>query len=244
MNSSLAAASPGTVESSPTRTPWEEMPYPVALVLRGRPCLVVGGGRVAGRKASSLLVCGAAVTMVAPEVHEALRLIAEVARTCVSDGGTGRLDVQRRRYRRGEVAEYRLVVTATGDPDVDEAVYEDAESAGVWVNSADDPAHCSMMLPAVWRAGPVTVSVSTGGASPALASWLRTRVAGSTGDHVGRLATLLGEARRRLQEEGRPTGSVDWGAILNGPVTALVAEGRTADAAAMIDDTLGLGRER
>jgi precorrin-2 dehydrogenase / sirohydrochlorin ferrochelatase len=229
------AVEPGPVE--PGAEPLASRPldgplYPVGLVVRGRRCLVVGGGRVAGRKVRSLLQCGAAVTIVAPEVHGALRLLAE-------DGPPGAagehpVDVQRRRYERGEAAGYRLVVAATGDPDVDAAVYEDAEAAGVWVNTADDPAHCTMVLPAVWRTGAVTVSVSTGGVSPALAGWLRTRVAESVGEHVGRLAALLGEARRRLQDEGRPTDSVDWLAILEGPVPALVAQGRLADARAAI----------
>ena len=90
------------------------------------------------------------------------------------------LDVQIRPYERGEAAAYRLVVTATGDPDVDGAVYADAEEAGVWVNSADDTEHCTFMLPAVHRDGPVSVAVSTGGTSPALAGWLRGRVAPSS----------------------------------------------------------------
>ena len=81
--------------------------------------------------------------------------------------------VQERPYRRGEVAGYRLAVAATGDPAVNRAVFEDGESAGVWVNSADDPASCSFILPAIARQGPVSVAVSTSGFSPALASWLK-----------------------------------------------------------------------
>jgi precorrin-2 dehydrogenase/sirohydrochlorin ferrochelatase len=212
--------------------------YPVGLVVRGRRCLVVGGGGwVAARKVRSLLDCGAVVTMVAPEVQVALQLLAEDATAGVDDGLP--LDVQVREYERGEAAHYQLVVTATGHPGVDAAVYEDADAAGVWVNSADDPAHCSVVLPAVWRNGVVTVSVSTDGTSPALASWLRARLSEVAGDHVGQLAALLGEARRRVKEEERPTGSVDWLAILEGPVPAMVAEGRLNDAARAIGDAIG-----
>ena len=103
--------------------------------------------------------------------------------------------VERRRYRRGDAAAFRLVVTATGRPDVDGAVYADAEGAGVWVNSADDRAHSSFILPAVHRDGAVTVAVSTGGLSPALASWLRTRLAARVRRELGTLAQVLGEAR-------------------------------------------------
>ena len=98
-----------------------------------------------------MVECGAEVTVVAPEVDPAI-------------GALG-VAVERREYEQGMAASYRLVVTATGVPEVDAAVADDAERAGVWVNSADDPAHCSFILPSVHRDGPVTIAVSTGGAS-------------------------------------------------------------------------------
>jgi siroheme synthase-like protein len=204
--------------------------FPVGLALEGRPCLVVGGGPVAARKVAALLECRARVTMVAPEVHVALGLLSEQGVIQAVDGPP--LDVRLRPYAAGEAAAYRLAVTATGIPEVDAAVHRDAEAAGVWVNSADDPARCSFQLPAVWRSGPVAVAVSTGGASPALASWLRDRVAEALGPSVGVLADLLSEARAELRAAGRSTEEVDWRAVFAGPVPALVAEGRLAEARA------------
>ena len=169
--------------------------YPVSLDVAGRSCLVVGGGAVAARKARGLLELGAAVTVIAPAVAPAMGDLAPSLRA-----------VETRPYRSGDAAGFRLVITATGDPRVDAAVYADAEAAGVWVNSADDPAHSSFILPSVHRDGTVTVAVSTGGASPALAVWLRSRIAGEpVVDGAGTLAALLGEARRRLRSSGRPT---------------------------------------
>ena len=210
--------------------------YPVGLVVRGRRCLVVGGGRVAARKARSLLECGAAVTMVAPEVHEALGLLSAEGTIAAIDGPP--LDVQLRPYERGEAARYQLVVTATGDGDVDAAVHADAEEAGVWVNSADDPEHCSVVLPAVWRQGPVTVAVSSGGESPALSTWLRSRVAEALGPEVGVLAALLGEARRRVRAAGRSTEEVDWQSLLQGPLPDLVRIGRLDEARSVLASAL------
>jgi siroheme synthase-like protein len=207
--------------------------YPVGLVLGGRRCLVVGGGRVAARKIASLLQCGATITVVAPEVHEALGLLAEAGAIEAIDGPP--LDVQLRPYRPGEAAGYHLVVTATGDGEVDALVHRDAEEAGGWVNSADDPAHCSFVLPAVWRAGPVSVAVSTNGNSPALAAWLREQLAEILGPGVGTLAELLGEARRRLQDQGRSTEEVDWEALLKGSLPELVRQGRLTEARAQLD---------
>jgi precorrin-2 dehydrogenase / sirohydrochlorin ferrochelatase len=197
--------------------------YPVSLVVTDRPCLVVGGGPVATRKVDALLACGARVTVVATEVAEAIRSMA------------GQLTVEERPYRSPEAATYRLVVTATGVPEVDRAVAADAEAAGVWVNSADDVDNCSFTLPAVHRQGPVTVAVSTGGASPALAGWLRSRVAEAIGPDVAVLAELLGEARRRLKASGVSTESIEWTAVLDQQVVPLVRQGRIEEARAVLE---------
>ena len=110
--------------------------------------------------------------------------------------------MERRTYRSGDASDFRLVVSATGIAEVDGAVFADADAAGIWVNAADDRAHSSFILPAVHRDGAVTVSVSTGGLSPALAAWLRTRIATQVGDGLGTVAELLAEARARLHAEG------------------------------------------
>jgi len=211
--------------------------YPVGLVVKGQPCLVVGGGHVAARKIEGLLACGAAVTMVAPEVHEAIGALAGSGAIAAIDEPP--LDVRLRPYQPGEAAGYRLVVAATGDARVDDAVYRDATGAGVWVNVADDATRCTVVLPAVARDGPVTVSVSTGGASPALAGWLRDRVVDALGPGLGELAALLEEGRRRVHERGGSTEAIDWRSVLDGPLPALVRDGRAAEARAVLDAFLG-----
>jgi siroheme synthase-like protein len=205
-------------------------PYPVVLRVEGRPCLVVGGGPVAARKVADLFECGADVTVVAPEIDAAIDALAAVA-------GRDRrpLVVERRPYRGGEAADYRLVVTATGIPEIDRRVAADAESAGIWVNSADDADHCTFFLPSVHRQGAVSVSVSTGGASPALAAWLRRRIGETLGPHLGTLAELLEEGRDSLRAAGRPTSAVDWTALLDGELPGLVSDGRLDEARRRID---------
>ena len=207
--------------------------YPVSLILADRPCLVVGGGRIGARKIAGLLEAGAAVTVVAPEAHTALGLLA--AEGLLERSDLPPLTVHLRPYEEGEAASYRLVVTATGDPAVDGAVHRDAEAAGVWVNAADDPEHSSFVLPAVARDGPVTVAVSTGGSSPALAGWLRRRLAAGLGPGVAALAVLLDEARAAIHERGGSTETVDWAALLDGPLPALVDEGDIGAARLILD---------
>jgi siroheme synthase-like protein len=175
--------------------------YPVGLVLRDRPCLVVGGGRIASRKVEGLVACGARVTVIAPDVIEEITAQPDVV-------------VVRRVYRDGDLRGFLLVITATGEPEVDGAVFADAERAGVWLNSADDPDHCSFILPAVLRREPVVVSVSTAGHSPALATWLRDRVAAVVGDDVGRLARRLSARRRAIHASGGTTEGMDWTPII------------------------------
>jgi siroheme synthase-like protein len=192
---------------------------------------VVGGGSVAVRKVGGLLECGAAVTLVAPELDPEIEAL-------TADPAPGSLRVERRPYRGGEAAAYRLVVTATGVPAVDRLAAADAEAAGVWVNSADDADHCTFFLPSVHRDGPVAVAVSTGGASPALAAWLRRRIGDSLGGHLGVVAGLLEEGRQALRRAGRPTTAVDWAGLLDGDLVRLVSEGRLAEAHRLVDDAV------
>jgi len=192
--------------------------YPVSLIVEGKRCLVVGGGHVAARKAEGLLVGGAEVHVVATEVRPPMA------------GLQGLASLQERPYRPGEAAGYRLVMAATGDAAVNRGIFDDAEAAGVWVNSADDPASCTFILPAVARQGPVSVAISTGGHSPALAAWLKAHVAQEMGPEVAELAELLSDARARLKAQGRSTEDIDWRPTLDWAMLDLIRSGRRAEA--------------
>lgn len=186
--------------------------YPVNLVLERQPCLVVGAGRIASRKAEGLLACGARVHVVAEHIDTHIRA----------------LDVswEERPYQRGDVAGYRLVIAATDDPAVNRAVFEDGEAEGVWVNSADDPDSCAFTLPSVIRQGAVMVTVSTGGRSPALSAWLGTRLAEQLGPEYGVLGELLATERERLKAAGRSTEGLDWQKALDSDMLDLIRSGQ------------------
>ena len=185
--------------------------YPVNLAVQGRPCLIVGGGPVARRKAEGLLACGAAVTVVAPDVD------AELAALPVT--------VERRPYRAGDASRYRLVIAATDDGTANAAVAADAEAAGVWVNAADDIERSSFTLPSVGRRGPIVVAVSTGGQSPAFAAWLRRRIEAELGGEYEVLLRLLSEARDTIKAAGRSTEGVDWLSVLDSNMLELIRAG-------------------
>lgn len=200
--------------------PVDQPLYPVNLVVAGRPCLVVGGGRVAVTKVRGLVEAGARVTVVAPEVDARIDEMA----------AGGEVAVERRAYRPGEVRSHRFVVAATGDPAVNQQVYDDGEAAGVWVNSADDPDRCSAILPARVRQGRLTVTVSTGGHSPAVAAWVREQLAAQLGPEYDQLIELLAEARNEVQTRGVGTEQLDWRRALDSGILDLVRAGRLEDA--------------
>ena len=197
--------------------PIDEPLYPVNLRVSGRRCLVVGGGRVAVQKAAELVACGAIVDVVAPAVVPALDDLPGT--TC-----------HRRAYVPGEAAGYRLVITATDDGEVNRTVRDDADAAGVWVNSADDPENCTFTLPARVRRGPLLLTFSTGGHSPALSTWLRRHFAEEIGPEYLTLLELLEEERIRRQQAGVPTESLDWQRALDSGMLDLVREGHLAEA--------------
>jgi precorrin-2 dehydrogenase/sirohydrochlorin ferrochelatase len=188
------------------------MQYPVNLVLDGRPCLVVGGGQIALRKVQGLVACDGRVTVVAPRIVDELRILDGV--TC-----------EERAWRPEDMDGMWLVIAATDDPAVNRAVYEAGERAGIWVNGADDPANCSFTLPSVVRRGDLQVTVSTGGRSPALSTWLRRRLEGEIGPEYAVLLDLLAGEREGLKAAGRSTEGLDWQSALDSDMLGLIRNG-------------------
>jgi precorrin-2 dehydrogenase/sirohydrochlorin ferrochelatase len=182
------------------------MQFPVNLNLTGRRCLVVGGGRIALRKARQLLECGGVVVVVAPSIVEGFDATSA--------------ELERRPYRVSDLDGVHLVITATGDPTVDQAIFDECERRRIWVNSADDPERCSFTLPATLRRGPVLVTASTGGTSPALASWLRDRLAAVVGPEFEAIAEELGRERARMHAAGVSTETIDWQPLIESLVAA------------------------
>jgi len=174
--------------------------FPINLNLTGRKVLVVGAGRIATRKAQQLVPCGADVTVIAPLVVPLMRDLP--------------VTILEREYVAGDALGYRLVITATGNVEVDQAIYDECEAAGIWVNSADDPERCAFTLPAVVRRGSLMITSSTGGASPALSSWIRARLDEMLDDDLAELVSDLAAERARIHALGASTEDVNWAPII------------------------------
>jgi precorrin-2 dehydrogenase/sirohydrochlorin ferrochelatase len=153
--------------------------YPIELDLRGITAVVVGLGPVGRRKASGLVEAGARVIGIEPILVEfpglAIEIVAETYRAEHLQGAS--------------------LVFAAATHEVNRSVVLDAKARGIWVNSASDPTSGDFSLPATWRDGPITLTVSTSGASPALASALRDRASRALGPSASGLASLLLELR-------------------------------------------------
>lgn len=191
--------------------------YPVALDLSGRPCLVLGGGSVAARKVLGLQVVGAHVTVIAPDVLDA------VARAA-TDGALVWLD---RPFATADLdaAPWAFVVAATSDPALNREVASLATGSGVWANDASSADGGPAALPAVHREWPITVTASTGGTHPGAARWLRDLMAEAIGPEHAAAVALAGEVRAE-GGDGRP----DWQAAVDSGMLELIREGHLTEA--------------
>ena len=148
--------------------------FPVYLNLNGKRVVVIGGGEVAERKVASLAGTGAAIVVISPTLTPQLLALAE----------SNAIEWQKRNFARGDSSGATLVLSATNDPAISREVWEEATTAGILVNTADQPALCDFIMPAVVRRGELAVAISTGGASPALAATLREKLSEMLGPGI------------------------------------------------------------
>jgi len=205
--------------------------YPIFLDLRGRRCLVVGGGREGQRKVEGLLAAGGVVTVIAPELTSDLQ--ARLA--------AGELEFVQREYRDGDLEGYELCMVATDDGAVNAAVAREGKRQRIWVNAADDPPNCDFILPAVIRRGAITLAASTGGASPALARRLREELEAYLTEEMPALAELLREVRDDLRSRGIKPDVEVWQDAIDEELRVLLAQRKYRQAKARLLEALGAG---
>lgn len=186
---------------------------PLGFRVEGKAILIVGAGPVAARKAAPFVEQGAVVTVVAPDHSEVMNRL-------------GVANQIRRPFVGSDLTAKWFVVTATGIPEVDNAVFAEAEARNIWCNAADDPDNCSVILPAVTRQGPITVSIATGGTSPAVASWLRRRIEQILDVNTLIVAEVAARVRNAVREAGHSTEVPGWAEVLDGEALDLVASGQ------------------
>jgi len=191
--------------------------YPVFLDLRGRPCLLVGGGAVAARKAAALIGAGAVLTVVSPALTPAL---AELAR---SDSIRHRM----KRFDESDLAGMFLAVAATDDPAVNGSVAIACRSRGILVNVATAPEAGTFIVPSVVARGDLLIAVSTCGGSPALSRKVREELERSYGPEYGVFLRKMAVVRQRMLREVQDEAvrRETFRAIVDSDVLGLLREG-------------------
>ena len=202
---------------------------PILLDVREQPCLVVGGGDVAARKAALLVRAGARVTVLAPALGAAFD----------ADFAAGRIAHHTASFRDGDLSGYAVVIAASSDDALNRAVAAAAKARRIPVNVVDQPALCSFILPSIIERAPLIVAVSSGGASPVLARLLRARLETLIPAGYGRLAALAGAFRNRVKARFTPAERRRfWERVLQGPIAELVFSGRDSDARRAMEEAL------
>jgi precorrin-2 dehydrogenase/sirohydrochlorin ferrochelatase len=164
---------------------------PINLDIRTRPVVVVGGGEIAGRKVLRLLESGALVTVVAPQLTEELRQLAQ----------NGRIRHLKRDYAAGDLNGAFLAIAATSGSAVNRAVAAEAHGSSILIDRVDEPEMSSFTMPAVITRDDLVITVSTSGKSPALARKIRAELERVFGEEYGATLRLLGALREKLLTE-------------------------------------------
>jgi len=209
--------------------------YPLSLDISGRRCVVVGGGHVAERKIGRLLDSGAVVEVVSRNLTPALAALK----------GEGRIVHHEKDYEEALIRGAFLVIGATDSDAVNGRISGDARTLGILVNTVDDPARCDFILPALVERGELTIAVSTGGNSPALAKKLRRELEAAYGPEYGILAAILGELRGKVIGGGEPPerNQEKFSAVVASGMLELIRAKRWEAIEALIMDLTGIKME-
>ena len=164
--------------------------FPISLKLQQQPCLIVGGGHIAYRKAVLLHKAGAVIHIIAPDIDANLLQLVEESQ--------GQY-IQALYPAQMQLNDYRLVIAATDDYAVNTQVFEDCEALKILVNSVDDPPHCRFMVPAIVDRSPLVISVASNGTSPVLSRQIRTQLETSIPHGMGKLAEFSGKWRAAVK---------------------------------------------
>ena len=205
--------------------------FPISLKLQQQPCLIVGGGHIAYRKAVLLAKAGAVIHVIAPEIESNLLEIVESSQGQYVQAPFSP-DIQLRNYR--------LVIAATNDKAVNIQVFEACEAEKILVNSVDDLPHCRFMVPAIIDRSPLVVSIATNGTSPVLSRQIRTQLEATIPHGMGKLADFSGQWRAvvKAKIENPDERRIFWEDLYASPLKEHVFNDNIVEANRLIEQAL------
>ncbi len=191
--------------------------FPIFFDIKNKPCLVVGGGEVATRKAGMLLQSGGFVTVVAPELTDTLKELAEA----------GKITYIAEKFHPEHLGDAVLVIAATNDRATNEQASAAAKQLRIPVNVVDNPDLCSFIMPSVIDRSPLVIAISSGGTSPVLARVIRAKLETFIPAAYGRLAHFAASFRDQVKDKILPAKRrIFWEKVLQGPVAEMVLAGQ------------------
>jgi len=205
--------------------------FPISLKLQQQPCLIVGGGHIAYRKAVLLHKAGAVIHVIAPDIDANLLQLVEESQ--------GQY-IQALYPAQIQLNDYRLVIAATDDYAVNTQVFEDCEALKILVNSVDDPPHCRFMVPAIVDRSPLVISVASNGTSPVLSRQIRTQLETSIPHGMGKLAEFSGKWRPAVKAKisNPDERRVFWEDLYASPLKEQVFHDNLTEADSLIEQAL------
>ena len=206
--------------------------YPVFLNLTERRCVIIGGGQIAEGKISKLLDSGAKIIVISPDATQGIRGFAE----------RGQIEFDLRKYQEGDLQGAFLVIAATNDRVVNQEIFEEAEKQGILLNAVDDMPRCSFIAPSIVEKGPVTVAISTGGASPALARKLRENMEVSSALDWADATGVLSKARQIIKDKQIAVDPQRWQCCMTDELLTMIQAGHENEALDLLMDLL-LGKD-
>jgi uroporphyrin-III C-methyltransferase / precorrin-2 dehydrogenase / sirohydrochlorin ferrochelatase len=205
--------------------------FPISLKLQQQPCLIVGGGHIAYRKAVLLHKAGAVIHIIAPDIDANLLQLVEESQ--------GQY-IQALYPAQIQLNDYRLVIAATDDYAVNTQVFEDCEALKILVNSVDDPPHCRFMVPAIVDRSPLVISVASNGTSPVLSRQIRTQLETTIPHGMGKLAEFSGKWRAAVKAKisNPDERRVFWEDLYASPLKEQVFHDNLVEADRLIEQAL------
>lgn len=205
--------------------------YPIFLDIKDKPCVVIGGGTVAERKAISLVDAGARVTVISPD---ATPVLGEMAMA-------GRVVIKNRTYQDGDLDGAFMAYAATDDDGINGLVAEEARRRRVLLNVADTPALCDFIVPSVVERGRLSIAISTSGASPAFTMRLRKELDKMYGEEYAVFLDIMAAIRQKLLTRGVESDKNRkiFNELASSGIPSMIRDGRWEDVDKTIVSILG-----
>jgi precorrin-2 dehydrogenase/sirohydrochlorin ferrochelatase len=205
--------------------------YPIFLDIKGKPCVVVGGGSVAERKVLSLLDSGAKVLVISPKLTPALKKL--VAKQEISYCAKS--------YESGDLKGFFLAYSATNNSKVNKEVFQEAKKWGILLNVVDVPEVCNFIVPSVVERGDLLIAISTSGKSPAMAKKIRQQLEKEFGREYAVFLDIMGKVRDKILTKSKESdrNKKIFESMVNSPLLEWIRQGNEKKINRFLKETLG-----